>query len=80
VQQLGRLLSTRHRSVLLAERGRLVIPEGFREFLAVEARGEVMVVGAGICVEIWSPPAWLAFLAQQMPEFRKVFEKPPVKL
>ena len=29
VQMLGRLLSTRHRTVQLAGRGRLVIPEGF---------------------------------------------------
>ena len=32
VQMLGRLLSTRHRNVRLAGRGRLVIPEGFRIF------------------------------------------------
>ena len=32
VQRLGRLLSTRSRTVRLANRSRLVIPEGFREF------------------------------------------------
>ena len=57
VQQLGRLLSTRHSSVQLAGRGRLSIPEGFREFLQVEQGGEVIVVGAGVCVEMWSPPS-----------------------
>ena len=36
VQRLGRLLSTRQRPVQLAGRGRLIVPEGFREFLAVE--------------------------------------------
>ena len=45
VQRLGRLLSTRHREVQLAGRGRLVVPEGFREFLGVEPGGEVMVDG-----------------------------------
>src|SRR5947207_11537105 len=31
VQHLGRLLSTRHKEVQFAGRGRLLIPEGFRE-------------------------------------------------
>ena len=55
VQMLGRLLSTRHKTVQLAGRGRLSIPDGFREFLGVEQGGEVIVVGAGVCVEIWNP-------------------------
>ena len=42
VQLLGRLLSTRHRTVQLAGRGRLLIPEGFREFLGVEPNGETI--------------------------------------
>src|SRR5262245_53070917 len=41
VQSLGRLLSTRHKEVQLASNGRLLIPEGFREFLRVEAGGDV---------------------------------------
>src|SRR2546423_72100 len=55
VQLLGRLLSTRHTNVPLAERGRLLLPEGFREFLRVESGGEVVVLGAALCVEIWNP-------------------------
>jgi len=74
VQLLGRLLSTRHKAVQLAGRGRLLIPEGFREFLAVEPGGDVMVVGAAVCVEIWNPPAWLKYLGQRMPKFRRLFE------
>src|SRR5438477_3537992 len=53
VQLLGRLLSTRHKEVQLASNGRLLIPEGFREFLRVETRGDVMVIGAAVCIEIW---------------------------
>jgi MraZ protein len=75
VQLLGRLLSTRHKTVQLAGRGRLSIPEGFREFLGVEQGGEVVVVGAGVCLEIWNPRAWLAFLEARMPEFRQLFDK-----
>lgn len=75
VQLLGRLLSTRHRNVPLAARGRLLIPEGFREFLQVPAGGEVLVVGAAVCVEIWQPAAWLAYLDRRMPRFRKLLDR-----
>jgi MraZ protein len=75
VQVLSRLLSTRHKLVPLAGRGRLSIPDGFREFLQTEQGGEVMVIGAGVCVEIWNMPAWLAYLAVEMPGFRQLFDK-----
>lgn len=73
VQRLGRLLSTRTATVKLANRSRLLIPEGFREFLDVEKSGDVMVVGAVICVEIWNPDAWLHQLREDMPEFGDMF-------
>ncbi len=75
VQLLGRLLSTRHRTVQLAGKGRLLIPEGFREFLGVEPNQEVLVVGAAVCVEIWHPSAWLAYLKGRMPRFRRLFDR-----
>ena len=75
VQTLGRLLSTRHRTAQLAERARLVIPEGFRECLGVEPRGELIVVGAAICVELWKPSAWFNHVETNIPEFRKLFEQ-----
>jgi MraZ protein len=71
VQDLGRLLSTRQRTVTLAGRGRLVIPEGFREFLGVEPGGELLVVGAAVCVELWNPVAWGDFITAEMPAFRQ---------
>jgi MraZ protein len=74
VQMLGRLLSTRHATVQLGGRGRLLIPEGFREFLGVAPGGELMVVGAALCVELWRPSAWIACLEQQIPEFRRLFD------
>jgi MraZ protein len=69
VQRLGRLLSTRSRPVKLAGRSRLVVPEGFREFLDVAPETEVMLIGAVICVEIWQPQAWLELLREEMPGF-----------
>ena len=74
VQQLGRLLSTRQRVVPLAGRGRLVVPEGFREFLGVASGGKVIVVGAAVCVELWRPESWSELLQEQMPSFRELFE------
>lgn len=75
VQLLGRLLSTRHKPVELKGRGRLLIPEGFREFLGVEPGAEVMVVGAAVCIEIWNPTAWLAYQESRMPKFNSLFSR-----
>ena len=74
VQRLGRLLSTRHQEVSLARRSRLLIPEGFRQFLGVNAGDEVIVVGAVICVEIWNPTIWMDVLRDEMPEFGDLFK------
>jgi len=75
VQRLGRLLSTRHRRVQLAGRSRLVVPEGFREFLGVEPGGTVIIVGAAVCVELWHPDRWSQYIGEQMPAFRQLLEE-----
>jgi MraZ protein len=75
VQLLGRLLSTRHKTVQLAGRGRLLIPEGFREYLRVEANGDLLIVGAAVCIELWHPTAWIKYLQKRMPKFRKLFDQ-----
>ncbi len=74
VQRLGRLLSTRFRTVKLTNRSRLLIPDGYREFLDVEPNQEVMIVGAAVCIEIWNPVAWMEVLKQDMPEFGPLFQ------
>jgi MraZ protein len=74
VQRLGRLLSTRHTEVPFAGRGRLVLPEGFREFLGVEPGGDLFVVGAALCVELWRPDAWFQYINEQIPDFRRLFD------
>ena len=75
VQMLGRLLSTRHRTVPVAGRGRIAIPESFRDFLEVEPGGSLMVVGAAVCVEIWHPSRWSAHIGEQMPQFRELLDQ-----
>ena len=75
VQKLARLLSTRHRPVQIAGRGRVSIPDGFREFLQVTQGGDVFVVGAGVSIEIWSPPAWISYVEGRMPEFRQLLDR-----
>ncbi|MCA9153903.1 MAG: division/cell wall cluster transcriptional repressor MraZ [Planctomycetales bacterium] len=74
VQVLGRLLSTRHRTVQLGNRGRLLVPEGFREFLGVQPGGDLLVIGAAVCVELWRPDAWIHYLDEKIPEFRQRFD------
>jgi len=75
LQMLGRLLSTRHTRVELAGRGRLVIPEGFREFLGIEPGGDVLIVGAAVCVELWRPDAWLRYLGDNITHFQTLFDR-----
>ena len=75
VQRLGRMISSRYRTVNLGDRSRLLLPEGFREFLDVGPNQEVMVVGAAICVELWKPAAWLEVLKEEMPRFGPLFRE-----
>ncbi len=75
VQRLGRLLSTRHRTVPIAGRGRIAIPDSFRDFLQVEPGQNVMVVGAAVCVELWHPQRWSEHIGEHMPEFRQLFDQ-----
>ena len=51
-----------------------MIPEGFREFLAVEPAHDVQIIGAAVCVEIWNPAAWLKYLEGRMPRFGRLFD------
>ena len=74
LQTLGRLLSTRHRDVTLAGRNRLVIPEGFREFISAEPGTDVLVVGAAVCIEIWRVEEWRNCLDEQIPNFADLLE------
>ena len=74
VQRLGRLISTRYRTVKLANRSRLLVPEGYREFLDVSPGQDVMLIGAAVCMEIWNPSAWMEVLRNDMPEFGAMFQ------
>jgi MraZ protein len=74
LQRLGRLLSTLFQHVQLKERGRLSLPEGFREFLAVEPKQEAMIIGAWHCIEIWHPQKWIAYAEEDIPQFGNLME------
>ena len=74
LQSLGRLVSTRQREIPIAGRGRVVIPEGFREFLGAEPGSDVMVIGAAICIEIWRVDAWTDQLAEEIPLFHDLYD------
>ena len=74
LQRFGRLLSTRYRHIQLADKARFLIPEGFREFLAIEPKQEVMVIGAAVSIEIWHPQKWLTRVEEDMPQFDTLLE------
>jgi MraZ protein len=74
VQMFGRLWSTRQRPVEFRSGGRLLVPDGFREFLGVEPGGGLMVIGAAVCVEVWNPKAWVKYLEGRMSKFRRLFD------
>ncbi len=75
VQRISRLISTRAKPIQLGQRGRILIPEGFREFLAVPPNTETMVIGAGVCVELWRPTAWLEYLKSDLETFNTSFRE-----
>ena len=74
LQRFGRLFSTRYRHVQLADKARFLIPEGFREFLAVEPKQEVMVIGAAVCIEIWKPQTWIPYIEGDIQQFNSLME------
>ena len=75
VQRFSRLLSTRSRPVKLGGRGRLLIPEGFREFLELEPNNQVMIVGAGVCLEIWNIAIWNNYVSEDIGEFEPLLKE-----
>lgn len=75
LQRLGRLLSTRSRTVQLGQRGRVLVPEGFREFLGAEPGTPVIVVGCGVCAEIWTPNAWVQYVRSDVGTFSSLFQE-----
>jgi MraZ protein len=74
LQRFWRLLSTRYRQIQLADRARFLLPEGFREFLAVEPKKEVMIIGAAFCIELWNPQKWISHIEAEMPQFGTLLE------
>ena len=74
LQRFMRLDSTRSRHIQLTDRARFLLPEGFREFLAVEPKQDVMVIGAGHCIEIWHPQKWMACIEEDIPQYEALLE------
>jgi MraZ protein len=74
VQRFGRMLSTRHKEIKIDSKARLLLPEGFREFLAVEEGKDVMVVGAGVCLELWQPAKWSKYIEGDISQFGTLLE------
>jgi len=59
--------------VQLAQRSRLLIPEGFREFLGVEPNARCGRRCGGVHRDL-EPSSWLKYLQRRMPKFRRLFD------
>ncbi len=75
LQQLGRLLSTRHVSTPITGRNRILVPDGFRQFLGVDRGEDVVLLGAAVCVEFWNPAQLHTHVGEEMPRFQQLFER-----
>lgn len=62
-RDLARLLLGHAEEVRPDKSGRVLIPESLRSFLGItESERDVIAVGAGSRIELWSPPKWKARL------------------
>ena len=57
---LRRLVLGHAETCALDKSGRILIPEVLRNYLQLGSSREVVVVGAGDLIELWSSPAWQA--------------------
>ena len=51
---------------------------GCRAPAAPQARQQVIIVGAAVCVEIWKPDDWISYLQRRIPRFRRLFDELPL--
>lgn len=58
-------------SEIISNQGRVTLPQGFREYAAIEPGTEVIVVGVEIGVEIWSTERWNAELERMNEHVRE---------
>jgi MraZ protein len=72
IQRFGRLYASRLVAAELGASGQLTIPDEFRAGVVEHGGGDVIVVAAAVCIEIWSPAAWQDHLANHGNEFWEV--------
>ncbi len=67
-----------HAEVVSPDRSnRILIPEPLREYAGIGESQEVVVIGAGKAVEIWSPVRWQSFLSEAVSD-DEFFDNNPV--
>ncbi len=67
-----RAVFSRCHQVEVDAQGRILIPPALRRYAGLER--DVVVIGAGECLEIWSPEALEAYLAQADEQLEPVLE------
>jgi MraZ protein len=57
-RSLSRLLASRCVNLKIGVQGRVALPESFQSYLGIEKKENIVIVGAGDRIEIWSEGKW----------------------
>ena len=72
---LTRIIGSSSLEINIGAQGRVALPDAFRKYLGVEAGENVVVVGAGKRVEIWSEPLWQEINEVEMASYNEIVER-----
>lgn len=72
---LTRILGANSMEVIIGAQGRVAVPDVFRSYLGVEPGENVVVVGAGVRIELWAESAWRQKQASDMANYAGIIER-----
>ena len=72
---LSRLLASRSVNMKIGVQGRVAIPDGYKEYIGVGKKDNVVIVGAGDRIEIWSEKEWAEVAKASDDQFFKLLEE-----
>lgn len=69
-----RLIASNSYETKIGAQGRVALTDSHKEYIGVEGGGNVVVVGAGERIEIWSEEAWEQQQGEDMAQFHNLLE------
>jgi MraZ protein len=72
---LTRIIGSSSLEINIGAQGRVALPDAFRKYIGVEAGENVVVVGAGTRVEIWSESLWSEVNEAEMASYNDIVER-----